>query len=1253
MEVSMLAKFSVKKIYTVLVSVILVIVLGSISFFNMTTDLLPNIELPYVVVITPYPGASPEEVENEVTRPLESVLGISSGLSSISSVSNENSSVIFLEYVQSTNMDSAIIEISSSIDQVAGQFDDLVQTPILMRISPDMLPIMVASVDVQGYDIEELSMFASQDIIPAFERIDGVANVDASGLIEREIEVNLDQEAIAVLNERLLDDIKATFAENRQMLLDSQQQLLQAQKQLKAETSNSIHQLSQTSVQLSNAIANLNGLLAQEATLQAQKSALEAEKSMLKELLPYNQTMIQLFPYGLEFISDDMYTLIMDQIDDQLPEMLQDLTRDEMSEVANQMADGSRRLVAIESELQNNTSRLMTFNAMKPQLENGLFEANNAYTQVLAGQTIAAIELAKAEIQIDNGLSQIEQGIIEFDKAQEEALASADLNNFLNRDMIANIIMAQNFNMPAGYIMDGNTQQLIKVGEQFKSEDEIKNMLLFSAEPIGDILLSDIAMIELVDNSEDMYAKVNGNVGVILTFQKQSTASTAQVATLIENEIDNLQQQHNGLSVRPLMNQGDYIQLITSSVIQNLLFGGLLAILILFLFLKDIKPTIVIAFSIPISLMFALTLMYFSNVTLNVISLSGLALGVGMLVDNSIVVIENIYRLRQQNIPVLKAAVEGARQVSGAVFASTLTTISVFLPIVFTEGLSRQLFTDMGLTIGYSLFASLIVSLTLVPAMGSTLLKETTEKKHPIFDKVVVAYQKALTYVLEKKAVVLFVTIALLGVSIYGATIMGTAFIPTIDSPQMSATLTYDNEMSKEDVFALNDVVVERLLEIEAIETLGATSGSGANFALMSGGDLSSTSLYIILKDQRDLTNKDIENLILEKTSDLDVEVSISSNNMDVTALGGSGIVVNVLGNDIDGMIKIGNEVKSLLQQVEGISEISTSYDNAESEIRVIVDKEKAMRHSLSVAQVFSTISSRLTSTTQSTSLTLDQYNVPIVVIDDSNVLTKETLPDLVFNVINPITQEESEVLLKDIAEIVEAETLLSISRENQSRYVSVNAEIADGYNIGLVSRDFEAILNEVEVADGFSIELAGENETIQESLGDLVLMILLAIVFIYLIMVAQFQSLLSPFIVLFTLPLAFTGGLLLLWILNMELSVIAMLGFLVLAGIVVNNAIVFVSYVNQLREENVDKKQALLLAGKDRIRPIIMTALTTILAMATLALGFGSGAEMMQPMAVVAIGGLTYATFLTLFIIPIMYDLMHKKDMKKVEIEV
>ena len=920
------------------------------------------------------------------------------------------------------------------------------------------------------------------------------------------------------------------------------------------------------------------------------------------------------------------------------------------------------RLPEVEAELSNITTRLAVISGMKPALEENLKKAQDAYAELEKGKMTAVNELTRGEVTLSTTKTQLEDAEQkladaqeQFDQARDAAYKKADLSGVLTADMLGNILMAQNFNMPAGYITEGEEQYLVKVGEEYASLEELENTLLMhmDVDGVGDVRLSDVADIALTDNAGESYAKVNGNDGVVLSFQKQSTASTATVSQRINSAIAQLQEQNPGLHITPLMDQGDYIDMVVGSVLSNLLWGGLLAIIVLIFFLKDAKPTFIVACSIPFSLMCAITLMYFTDVTLNIISLSGLALGVGMLVDNSIVVIENIYRLRSLGVPASKAAIQGAKQVSGAIFASTLTTICVFLPIVFTQGISRELFTDMGLTIAYSLLASLVVALTLVPAMGAAVLKNTKEKSHRWFDAFVEGYQRLLGWALRHKAPVLSGVTALLAISIFLTTQMGTAFIPAMDSPQMSATLTMPRGAAQQDAYAMADTVMERIAAVDGVETVGAMSG-GSGMSSMMGGSSSGGSItyYILLSDDRTATNADVSAAIEAQVADLDCTVEVQESTMDMSALGGSGVELVITGRGLDEMNAIADDLRGILRSTEGLVDISENSVTGNPETRITVDKYKAMQHGLTVAQIYSELAAELKAENTATTLTLDGTDTPVVVVKPAGQApTRGNIMDHAFTVTNAEGEEET-VRLYDIAAKQETDSVSSINRENGARTMSVSAGVDARHNIGLVSRELEKKLADYELPEGYTVEIAGENETINSAMTDLVKMIALAVVFIYLIMVAQFQSLMSPFIVMFTIPLAFTGGLLALWLTGSELSIIAMLGFLVLAGVVVNNGIVFVDNINQLRLAGMDRTEAILETGRTRIRPVLMTALTTILAMSTMALGIGDGAEMTQPMAIVTIGGLTYATLLTLLVVPVLYDIFRKKPLYDPELD-
>lgn len=1301
-----MSKYCVKKPYTVVVAVVMVIVLGVISFMNMVTDLLPAMELPYVVVVTTMPGASPEQVESQITAPLEAGLGTVNGVTNVTSTSSENVSTVVLEFDGGTNMDSAMVNLSTAVDQVRGALPDTAGNPMLLQISPDMLPVMIAAVDMEGMDIYQLTDFASETVIPAFERQPGVASVSGTGLVEKSVEIRLSEEKIEAINTKVLAsvdeelaDAKAELDDAKKKVDDGRAELESGKTALENQQGDTAAELADASAQLDSAIAQAQALASQQTALEASKAALEAEKKGLEQAKGM-QAELQKAAAGIvfsattdmgggalvpaptdpeelarweaakavpavfikEYISDEVWTTLWSAMAGSMPDALKTMSRTQFLTAL----DPDARIAEIDVALADLSTELMAAQVMAEQAKAGVEKAKEAYKKLEEGKILAAAgfgsasaQLAAAESALKEGEAQLEDAQKQFEDARKAALEQADVSQLLTKDLVSSLVMAQNFAMPAGYLYQGEDQYLLKVGDAFSSVEEVENALLLhmDAGDVGDVRLSDVADVTVIDNSGESYARMNGNPAVAVSIQKASTASTSEVSKTVNEAIEELEAKYPGLRITPLMDQGVYIQMTVDSVLSNLGWGAVLAVLVLALFLKDLRPTLVVAFSIPISLMFAVVLMYFSGVTLNMISLSGLALGVGMLVDNSIVVVENIYRLRSQGVPAAKAAVRGTRQVSGAIAASTLTTVCVFLPIVFTDGLTRQLFVDMGLTIAYSLLASLIVALTLVPTLSATMLRESKEKRHPWFDKMLAVYERALDFCLRVKVVPLALAAALLALCVWHTTQMGMEFIPNMSANQISATLTLPEDTKRADAYALTDEAMALMQQVEGVETVGAMDG-GTGMSMMgmggAGGSdtVESMSFYLVLDENAD-SEKTADDLTALSAQLPGCEVSVTTSSMDLSVLGGSGVELIVRGPDVDELNRITHDLMDILRGVEGLEEPTNGQEEGTPQLRLVVDKDAAMRCGLTAAQIYSELAAALTTETTSTTLTVGAEDYEVVVADERNKLDRDTLMQYEFEVTGTGPDAETEThTLSEFASLKDDFSLASVARENQQRYMTVSAAVKEGYNATLISRDIQPTLDSYDLPDGYTLEVGGETQTVADAMQDLVLMILLAVVFIYMIMVAQFQSLLGPFIVMLTMPLAFTGGLGALWIAGLPLSVISMLGFLILAGVVVNNGIVFVDYANQLRLEGMEKRAALIETGKTRMRPILMTALTTILAMSTMAFSTGMGAELSKPMALVTMGGLGYATLLTLFIVPVFYDLLFRKPLKKIDVD-
>ena len=1254
----MLSGFSVKKPYTVVVGVVLIIILGVVSFTHMTVDLLPSMNLPYALVITGYVGASPEEVEEIVTKPVEQTVATVSNIKTVQSISSDNSSTVILEFDQTANMDSVTIEMRESLDQIKGYWPEEVSDPIIMKLNPDMMPVLIAAVSARSDDAAETSKVIEEKVLPEIESVEGVASVTTSGSIEETVEVTLNEENINQLSdeiraelERRINEAKEALDEARQQVENGKAALDLGKEQAASGLASAESQLSVKSEELKQAQLEINEKMAELNLAESQVSQrlmiIQLELTSLKSVQEQYQNL-------KEMLEQDLTEEQKAQIQEQMEQLRVSL--EERGITFETLEESIQKVEAQEQQLQDALSQIVDgkeqLSAMQKQVNDGALSLAEARGQLASAQFTAAVGIGEGTAQIAAGEAALQMQEAQLESSQGEALAGADVAGILNADTIKTILAANNFRMPAGYVSEDGLNYLVRVGDKFRDIDELKNLTILDMEGIDPIRLSDVASVELVDNSDETYAKINGEPGVMLVIQKQTGYSTGDVSDRVLDRFERIKEENEEIQTVTLMDQGVYIDMVVHSVLENLVFGAILAILILLVFLKSIRMTLVIACSIPISITTALVAMYFSGVTLNVISLSGLALGVGMLVDNSIVVIENIYRMRNEEGKTAKeAAVQGAKQVSGAILASTLTTICVFLPIVFTEGITRQLFVDMGLTIAYSLLASLLVALTVVPMMSAGMLRKTNAKESMVFTRIRNVYGRILTILLNKKILVLIGALALFAGSIALAYSNGTEFIPTMESTQISMSLETEKGTSLEDTAKAADQVMERVGKIEDIEDIGGLVSSSDMMGTQT--ESNKIEIYATTRENPSMSNEELKNEIEKVTKDISGELTVNMSNMDMSSLGASGINIQIRGKDLDQLQKIAGDVKRLVEDVKGTKNVSDGTEENTEELRVIVDKDKAASQGLTVAQVYQSLYGRLAASRVATVLSTDTDDYDVYVLDEADEkLSREDIRNMTVTVEKQDGSKE-EVKLADIASFEDASGLKAISRKNQSRYMSVTAEIADGDNIGIVSNRVKKELKAYEVPEGYEVEMTGEDATINEAMTELFKMLGLAIVFMYLIMVAQFQSLRSPFIVMFTVPLAFTGGLLALWLSGMSVSVIAMIGFVMLSGIIVNNGIVFIDYTNQLQEQGLERREALEEAGKARLRPIVMTALTTILGLSTMSAGFGMGADMVQPMAVVTIGGLIYGTVLTLIVVPCIYDMFHKKEKARLREEI
>ena len=1310
----MLSKFSVKKPMTVFVAVVLVIVLGIVAFSRMTPDLLPNLDLPYQLILTTYPGQTPETVEMTVTKPLEQSVSVIDGVKRINSTSYDNYSVLIVEFEDGTNMDTATINVRSALDVIKDSWDDSVGSPYMLKINPNILPVAMTAVDYEGKDRLAISDFVENEILGKIEGIDGVASVSTTGVLKEKENIVLSQKKLDELNKKINAALDDQFAEAEDKLSDAKSELegnISAAEDGAAVIDSSLSELENQQGEVAKKLADAkkqadNGqvqildakmkLLDQKTALTVTKQQLEqnyqmllklkqtydslmAEKDELEEQLDtikkiseeYKELTEQLDnpdltdeqraeiqgrieglkealkPYGIdiEHIDESVKQIetALAQVNasiEKLRKTLSDMDAelDKLDEtikaIPGQIAQIDKGIEQIDGAISGLDDKSVSVNdalaLISEQQSNAEFKMSSANATLLAKQS----EVNLASTQLESAKAELEKSADTIKDEKDKAKNKADANSLVTLDSVSNILKAQSFSMPAGYVSDDKDNRfMVRVGDEVKDEKELSTLALFDTkiDGIGVIRLSDVADTFVSDNSKDIYAKINGSDGVVLSFTKQSDIATSTVCDNINNELKKLEGDYDGLRFTNLYSQGDYIHLIIQNVLQNLLMGAGLAIIILLLFLRDIKPTVIVACSIPVSVIFAVVLMYFSGITLNMISLSGLAIGVGMLVDNSVVVIENTYRLRRLGYSAVSAALNGARQVAGAIAASTLTTICVFAPIVFVQGITRQIFVDMALTVTYSLLASLIVALTLVPALSQRVLRK-----------------------------VRLVAVALLISSGLLAFMRGFSFMPTMSTQQVQLTIKLDDNPTFDDAVTLGERLSKAFNDREEFETVGVLVGSSSSLLGIgagsgSGGSSSnnngSVMAYGVLKPDYVKKGLQISKELEKQFADVKGEVQSGGAMTSMsTLIGDNNVQIYLYGDDLKQLKTTADDISAKLNDLDSIEEADSGASETSPEIKVTVDRQKAAAKGLTVAQVFQQVAEAVADEKTSTTLKTDGgKSLDVVVIKDE---AQKTAPDKVGAINLKYTDKEGndkKVSLSSVASISESESMDIITRRDQKRYVAITGTVKEGHTLTEANNAAQELMNSYELPANFTTEFAGSNAATMEAVQQLMLMMLLGVIMIYLIMVAQFQSLKSPFIIMFTIPLAFTGGFIGLLITGFDISVVSLIGFIMLCGIIVNNGIVLVDYINNLRLEGTERREAIVEAGKTRMRPILITALTTVLGLSVMALGIGTGAEMMQPLAIVCIGGLLYATFMTLYIIPAIYDAFNKKELRKV----
>ena len=1281
-------KFSVKKPFTVLVAVIMVLMLGFVSISNMQTNLLPDVNTPYLMVVTVYPGASPERVESEVSDVMQNALGTVAGVEKVTATSAENYSLLLMQFSDDTDMNSAMVKVSNKVDQTTASLPSSCLTPSIIEYSLNMNAFMTVAVSREGSDVYDLSEFVSDTLVPYVERKGGVSSVSTNGLIEKMVQVQLSQEKIDAINEKLLEVIDVQLADARKQLESAEAQIEAGRKEYNRQFKNYSNTVSDTmmqemSGQVGDAIEvvrkqaqalldSVNQLIAVVQEPEIQQALIDVRDGLQRVMDKFNETGMKDIDSLIEIVTE--LRDITDKLTGALQQLQQRLNTESGTEgsTAADLADDLQVQQSLNT-VYNTLNDVIKAMDDVPGLTKTFSDAIGNFSQQ---QMQAYMKFTEAREMLNEYEKQLAEAKQTYADAEEKAMASSDVSKLLDIDTLAQLIYAQNFSMPAGYVKDSSGKSwLLKVGEEYDSIEDISGALLLHVDGFGDVRLSDVADVEVIDNAEASYTRLNGERAAVLKIYKGATSSASEVSDNCLSAFQELEAQYDGLHVVVLSNQGNYITIIVKSILSSMVIGAALAIIVLAIFLRDVKPTLVVGFSIPLSVLFAVVLMYFTGMDLNVMTLAGLSLGIGMLVDNSIVVIENIYRLRGRGVPAARAAVQGAKQVGMSVVASTLTSVCVFLPVVFSSSIVKSLMQPMSLCIGYCLMASLIVALTVVPAAASTVLKKAEPKQLKWFDKIQDKYAKSLEWCFRHRALPLLAAVVLLAFCGWRVFSMGVELLPTITSNEAIVTLSTTKDLSKEDSYAIAGKAVEAMLEVDHVEEVGITTDTR-----VAGMDIGQLGLPTAITDllnaansygtyqvnvmlDESLSSSEIETArqaledALSGIEDCTAKVEISGM-QELTSQLASGLSVKIYGADAETLSQLSEKVVDIVNDTEGFANATNGLGSGDATINLHIDRDKVRSYGLTVAQVYQQIAAKLTTTTTAqTPVTVDGSTMSVQISNNLDPVTKENMMDITFETTVMSadgTTSTGTCILADMATWDTGSAPDSITSEDQTQYVSVTADTLDGYNTTVQARVLEKKLNEFALSDempeGCSFSMGGESDSVNFMVNEMVQWLSLALPFVYLVMVAQFQSLLSPFIVLFTIPLAFTGGFLALLISGIELSVVSLIGFVMLVGVIVNNGIVLVDYINQLRLSGMERREAIVEAGVTRLRPILMTSLTTILGLVVMAFGGDAGTALMQPVALVCIGGLLYATLMTLLVVPCMYDLLSRRELRKVE---
>lgn len=851
-----------------------------------------------------------------------------------------------------------------------------------------------------------------------------------------------------------------------------------------------------------------------------------------------------------------------------------------------------------------------------------------------------------ASVDIGGGLTDEIEVSVDIARLSRYGLSINQLNQLLS---------AANTNLPGGVVENGEQDLTIRVIGEFNSIDEIRDMPI-TLNTGSIITLKDIAKVELKNKDITGISRTNGEDSINISIKKQSGKNTVQVADLVSREVEKLKKDYPDVKINIVIDTSTIIRDSINNVIDNVIVGSIFAIAVLYIFLKNIRSTLIVGVSIPISLIASFILLYFNKITLNMMTLGGLALAVGMLVDSAIVVLENIYRYRVEGYSKKEAAIKGAKEVGLSITASTLTTIAVFLPIVFVDGMVGILFKDFAMTVTLSLTASLVVALTFIPMLSSKILTidDNTEGKKKrldfiykafdnLFEKIENKYKSLLELGLKRRKTTIAISVIVFVLSVVSLAGVGMEFFPVTDEGSMTINISLPLGSNIYQVDEITKIVEEKITEIPEIDVIFAnvTSGGFGSHSINTGNS-GSISVNLVKLRERKRSTKEVAEEVRKITKDIPgAEITVTESSNMGMAGSSAPVSISIKGDELEVLEKISNDFKDIIESVEGTRDVKTSLSDAVPEVEIQVNKENAAIYGLTTSQIASAIRGGASGII--VAKYKDEGDELDIVVRATEDIT-ESLSNL--GQLDITTPSGINIPISQVADISIVKGPIQINREDQERVVTVTSQIT-GRDLRSISLDIEKEIKNYEFPSGYSYKIGGENEQMIDAFKQLLLALILAIILIYMVMAAQFESLINPFIIMFTIPLAFGGGLLGLFITRKSFGVTAFIGIIMLAGIVVNNGIVLIDYINTLRQEGKERFEAITTAGPIRLRPILMTTLTTILGLVPLALGIGEGAEMQAPMAVVVITGLTLSTVLTLVFVPVLYTVFDDFSIK------